>query len=456
MGSTIPFPNTIEKILGWKIEPFIVEVMNTDRIMPRSGANTSLTDKLALLVGCGSVGSELADKLGASGIGYLDIMDPDHFSVSNIYRHTLDQNFINHPKSASVAWHLTQKYPWIKSQRYTDYLLGLRSEKLLSKYDLIIIAIGSPTHERLFHEYISLSGAKTPVIYTWLEGYGVGGHAVLDVPSGKGCLRCAYVDTETGKRGLGSNLNFLQSDQNIVKNYAGCGEMFLPYGAISSTQTALIAADLAINFLEGHITESVKTSWKGDRSSAEAEGLTLTRRYENFNASLQKQPLYHPLSDICTPKEVITYQHENIRLCIPLAVLDQLSAHKQNTSSMPEAAGLLIGYIKADGDVWIDRLTTPKATDIRQRSYFKLDAKLHQKEVDECFDGSDGVLGYLGTWHTHPQSIPVPSKLDVVDWKTHDQQNMERQLFFIVVGLDKTSVYTIVNNQTVELLPLEE
>lgn len=59
---------------------------------------------------------------------------------------------------------------------YTGKLLDLRrSRDLLMKYDLIIIAIGAPTQERLFHDYLIKEKINVPVINTWVEGYGIGG-----------------------------------------------------------------------------------------------------------------------------------------------------------------------------------------------------------------------------------------------------------------------------------------
>ena len=63
----------------------------------------------------------------------------------------------------------------------------------------------------------------------WLEGYGIGGHAILAMPRTKGCWHCAYVDPNTLTRGLTSNLNFLKPGQVVMRNHGGCGTQFLPY-----------------------------------------------------------------------------------------------------------------------------------------------------------------------------------------------------------------------------------
>lgn len=438
------FPCSSERMKDWKIEPIYLEVFNKELMLPRSGANLSLSNKKVLLIGCGSVGSEIAHKLGSTGIGYLSISDPDSFSTSNLYRHTLNGYMTGWPKALAVAFQLQEKFPWIKTSHHTNSLLEYRFPDFLEPYDLIIIAIGAPTHERLFHDYLAQSSIKTPVIYSWLEGYGIGGHAVLDIPNGPGCLRCAYVEANSGVRGLASNLNFIKANQNVVKNYAGCGEMFIPYGAISSTQTAILAADLAIGYLDEKLKESKKMSWKGDSLDAEREGLKLTQRYQNFSASLQKLPLRHPLCDVCQPKKSIIYQSKcGKRLYLPVHLNQELFTYRQDQFESIESAGLLIGYYNQNGEVFIDTFTTPKITDQRTRATFKLEAKLHQSEVDKIHIESEKILGYLGTWHTHPQDIPNPSYPDKNDWRIHVEDNPDRPLFFIIVGIKKTSVYTL-------------
>lgn len=294
---TLPFKHS--HLTEWTLEPIKVLTFNKERIMPRSGAEQSLTSKKVMLVGCGSVGGDIADKLAASGVGHIDLYDPDTLSLNNIYRHILPPQYVSFNKSYAL-WHsLTSKYPWLEIGGYTGKLLDLRRRDLLMKYDLIIIAIGAPTQERLFHDYLIKEKIKVPIINTWVEGYGIGGHAVLAIPETKGCLRCAYVDPADFSRGLVSNLNFLAPNQDLTKNHAGCGDAFLPYTYIASTQTALITADLGVKCLLGKIQESSRVSWKGNSEDATANGFKLNGRYHAFTRTLEVLPLFNDECDIC-------------------------------------------------------------------------------------------------------------------------------------------------------------
>jgi len=447
------FPDTLEELSSWRLEPISLNILNKNEILPRSGGEISLAEKKVLLIGCGSVGSEVADKLGASGIGEITISDPDHYSSSNIYRHLLDSEYLFSPKSSSVCGKLAIKYPWIIVKPSLSSILDLRKKELIRGFDLVVIAIGSPTQERIFQEFISKSNLNLPVIYTWLEGYGIGGHAVLDVPNSKGCLKCAYVDAGNERRGLASNLNFLEPDQDIVKNFAGCGEMFIPYGHLSSSQTALITVDLALKYLRGVQHESAKVSWKGSCDDAVVQGLKLSRRYKKFSKNLEIQSLYHPMCDICSDSELFVFEKQGVKVRIPKTIIEELNSYKQVDVHAVESAGLLIGYNR--GDVYtINRITCPQEKDTQKRSYFKLDHASHQKVVDECHASSDGILGYIGTWHTHPQSVPSPSTIDLKDWMSHKTENYDRQLFFLILGVNELKVFSIVDGVSIELIRL--
>jgi hypothetical protein len=292
-------PKNEESLKNWDISPIRVNIFNKEKIMPRSGAILGLEGKSVLIVGCGSVGGEIVYKLGAAGIGKMVLCDPDIYTIDNIYRHVLSDHFIGCNKALALSLELDSKYPWIKTKCEFRKLLDLKNTIDLNSFDLIVIAIGSPTHERLFHDFLVQNQIRTPVINTWLEGYGIGGHAVLDLQNANGCLRCAYVDLQTGARGLSSNLNFLDPNQDLTINHAGCGELFLPYNSVNAAQTALIATNLAIGTLQGKITSSSKVSWKGDCFDVISHGFSVTHRYTCFDKSLQILPLYNEDCDIC-------------------------------------------------------------------------------------------------------------------------------------------------------------
>lgn len=292
-------PMTASACQGWTMKAVPVRGLDRDSIVPRSGGVVSLSKKSLLLVGCGSVGSELAHRLASTGLGELTLSDPQIFTQDNLYRHTLSIVDIGLGKSFCLSIDLRRKYPWIRAKEDTRRLEEFTDLDELNCFDLIVVAIGSPTIERQFHDFVVNRSVSTPVMNVWLEAHGIRGHATLDLPTSKGCLLCAYVDPKELIRGLASNLNFLAPNQDFTRSHGGCGNLFLPYSAIASNHTANMTADLASRYLLGRIDISSKVSWKGDSHDALQQGLELTYRYGQFHDSLNVLPLLHPECDVC-------------------------------------------------------------------------------------------------------------------------------------------------------------
>ena len=284
----------------WAVTPFRVRLLSSDSVVPRGGGDLDLAKKSVLLVGCGSVGGELALRLTSAGVGRLTISDPETFSEHNLYRHVLPIASIGALKTVALAGEIALRHPWVEVTSWWKPLEELRDPTLLQRFDLVVIAIGSPTVERVFAEYAHRTALNVPVINSWLEGHGIGGHAILATPGAKGCWHCAYVDPRTLTRGLTSNLNFLEPGQVVMRNHGGCGTQFLPYNGIAASSTATMTADLAVRFLTGEVVTSSKVSWKGRHTATIRASLKVTSRYRHFGESLHILPLHDENCDLCS------------------------------------------------------------------------------------------------------------------------------------------------------------
>ena len=300
-GSRAPLPVTAAKADagGWTATPYRVRSLSRGSLVARGGGSLDLTRKSVLLVGCGSVGSELALRLTSAGVGHLTLSDPETLSEENLYRHILSMKDIGRLKSEALSDEILLKHPWADVTHWRKQLETLREPAVLHEFDLVVVAIGIPNVERVFAEYCSQEPIVVPVMNCWLEGYGIGGHAIVTVPETKGCWHCAYVNPETLSRGLSSNLNFLAPGQVVMRDHAGCGTQFLPYSGIAAGYTASIAADLAVGILQGRVANSSKVSWKGSDTEVIRESLTVTWRYRHFRDSLRILPLHDRNCDLC-------------------------------------------------------------------------------------------------------------------------------------------------------------
>ncbi|MEL4015385.1 Mov34/MPN/PAD-1 family protein [Dryocola clanedunensis] len=117
-------------------------------------------------------------------------------------------------------------------------------------------------------------------------------------------------------------------------------------------------------------------------------------------------------------------------------------AYRQIDKTAPEAFGILIGGKSLDNEQYkLVEITEPKAGDLCSRTHFILKDPGHQFIVNQRHVDSKGELAYLGTWHTHPEDVPYASMTDIDDWKKCVKRNLDRQLFFVIVGLKKMVLY---------------
>lgn len=138
------------------------------------------------------------------------------------------------------------------------------------------------------------------------------------------------------------------------------------------------------------------------------------------------------------------YLHESVLLVFKKAIQKEVDNEK---------FGVIIGSKTNEKETyWIERITTPFTKDSSTFSSFLLQDPHHQLSVDRAFEISNGRLGYLGTWHTHPESHPSPSEVDERDWLKCVSKNKDRQLFFFIIGSREISVFKPFKNKFVKMV----
>ncbi len=105
--------------------------------------------------------------------------------------------------------------------------------------------------------------------------------------------------------------------------------------------------------------------------------------------------------------------------------------------NMLESGGVLIGKVKTDySEIQIVDITEPTIYDKSGKYYFVRNKEHSQKLINEYWGKSDGILNYIGEWHTHPEINPSPSKIDedLLSYCVKNNIYMFPWLFMIIVG----------------------
>lgn len=268
------------------IYPIQIFRYDDDSLLERGGGKSRNAN--LLVVGCGSIGSDLLFLLARSGIKSFTIVDNDKLQLVNSYRHFLGMNksITNVQKVVLLKEEFEKRYPNVDIKTFSADILDLISEGIirLHDYDVIIVAIGNPNIERKLNEVILTT--DTPAIFTWVEAYGLGGHALVVNNGGAGCYECLYNEP------IYNSASFAEkSVKPYTRNLIGCSGTFTPYGGIDSMESAMIAARLVLRLLNGEVNGNPLVSWKGNSKDFIGNGFKTSQRYDSSLDYLEQDNL---------------------------------------------------------------------------------------------------------------------------------------------------------------------
>jgi len=126
----------------------------------------------------------------------------------------------------------------------------------------------------------------------------------------------------------------------------------------------------------------------------------------------------------------------NIKLIIDDIVVNQLLEFKQH-NKCNESGGILLGKKDIDDDTYyITNITTPTIFDKARMFSFVRSFKIAQVHINRFWKKSNGIVNYLGEWHTHNEKIPTPSSTDrrLLRQIYNDESNCFQYYFMLILG----------------------
>ena len=262
--------SALRNISDCKIDALTTVRIDPQYLLVRGGAEKSIMQKSVLLIGCGSVGGFLADKL----------------TTDNIHRHVLgfDDAIQGKYKADLLKKQLESRFPYvdIDSLSFVDRTAEtlIKDSNRFMHYDLIVSATGNPTLDLEINDELYKIENAPPFVVCFNEPYGIGGHAIA-VLKGGGCLRCLYSDPISGEL-VPFQGSFTKEGQSFTKNISGCSSAFVEYSVLDSQQTAIMASRLIIDVLTGKIEQTQLVSWIGSAERLRNEGYQTSEYYNEL------------------------------------------------------------------------------------------------------------------------------------------------------------------------------
>lgn len=232
-------------------------------------------DSVAIL-GCGSVGSAVAELMMRLGTTDYLLVDNEYLSAENVARHYCGYDLIGLRKTRSIQFMLCHHNPNISCQCLNDdihYILD-HEVKQFENYGIIVVAVANLSVEHHIVEYVNKGIIKQPVIILWMEPYGMGGHALL-VNKKQDLYEELF-----SKKDLQFQYGIVKNPERYLKREAGCESSYMPYSGFA---VSLFAHSIFEYIQSEKISseQNVLITWIGKISNASNYDISISTKYED-------------------------------------------------------------------------------------------------------------------------------------------------------------------------------
>jgi len=223
----------------------------------------------ALVIGCGSLGSQVAFRLAQAGISGTVLVDPDALSAANVGRHALGVVSVTLNKAKALADRLRGQFPHML--RIEDHpmswqdLYGKHPE-IFAEATLIVACLGEWASDGQLAEWQVRQGTAKPIVYGWLDEFGVASHAVA-LAGATPALGCIL----DGEGSLRVPETLWDSDGGVTTEPA-CGTLFQPYGPVDLAQAEVLVSRLCIDVLTGRAKPPCHRVYAGSTAQLKEAG----------------------------------------------------------------------------------------------------------------------------------------------------------------------------------------
>ena len=198
------------------------------------------------IVGCGSVGSSVADILAQSGVGRLVLVDHEFLGPENLSRNTLGATSVGYSKAKELKTKLLRDRPQLQSvtaiAERIDRLTTDQWNQLVG-VDCVLFAIGQSGMEIYGAEMLRRHGFSGVIGHAWLEPFACAGHLLLCPDQ--------QVTRQDRTDEMGDPLDPVTCWEgvDVERDAGGCGDTYQPYGAAALTRATSMIANGVIEAL---------------------------------------------------------------------------------------------------------------------------------------------------------------------------------------------------------------
>ena len=238
-----------------------------------------LANMHVVLAGCGALGGQLAVHLSQAGVGKLTLMDEDVFDWRNVGRHVLDGSYVGLNKADALKEAIQKRFPDMQVDAVPtswEAHFNLRPPMdVFEKADLMISLTGEAASNQHLDALVQ-EGQVPPVVFGWLEPFGVAAHAIFSLAQSGSLKDC------TDQTGLLLEPVTDRDAHPSLPQEASCGAFYQPYSALSALHGVALAGELAIDALLGRQSTAIHRVWVGTASEFSQNKLSFVPKWHRL------------------------------------------------------------------------------------------------------------------------------------------------------------------------------
>ncbi|GAB3879629.1 hypothetical protein GCM10028824_43360 [Hymenobacter segetis] len=351
------------------------------------------------VVGCGALGSEIADSLGKAGVGHLKLVDNQTQYPHNSIRHLAGLHLATLPKAVAVAQVVADHNPFVKLDVAVEDILRGEFAHYMLPAGIGICSIAEDNTEAYLNEQ-AIAHQRTMFYARALRG-GKAARIFRIIPGVDACFHCLTLY----RREQHEDFVDVPEDTALPTLRNECNNPIRPASAADLKLISALTSRLLLDYLQS-LTPTAPNHWVWA-----TEPISGLPEQAGVPFSLHTRSLLpHPDCPYCQALH-------RMRVLIEPAALDFM---RQLTLATPgvETGGILIGKISA-GLVHVQYASPPGPGAVRTPMRFERDVESCQQFLNGY--AAQGLL-YLGEWHSHPDENNNPSTTDLTSLARIAQQ----------------------------------
>lgn len=208
-----------------------------------------LAGKRCLILGCGALGSRIAEMIVKSGVGKVILVDNDVLRAGNVSRHVLGVDSLAQNKADALRRRLLGHNPFAEVESFGGNVVASPEtlESLIARADLVLSCLGSDPSEIFVSA--ACAAQEKPVIFcrSFLQGR-LGQVLVYAPPVYCACYGCASAFLAAPDCTVPRPPKIAYED--LVDFDGDCGSAFIPASAVDLDFVSLQGARLALAVLQ--------------------------------------------------------------------------------------------------------------------------------------------------------------------------------------------------------------